>query len=156
MNLVTPQQFQRLFPLACIWAEEQQANILQNGIPLSESQINDAKLIPVTFPEKVRFLKVHRIPWPDHPQLLMIGQKAGFITGFTGGLTLGHGIFIKSDYWQKRRLIVHELAHVAQYEKLGGIRQFLDPYLQECLSVGHENAPMEKEAKETTRRICGE
>jgi len=98
MDLITPQQFQWLFPLACIWAEEQQANILQNGIPLSESQINDAKLVPLTFPEKVRLLKVNQIPWPDHPQLLIFGQKSGLISGFTDGLTLGHGIFIKSDY----------------------------------------------------------
>ncbi|MBA7655429.1 hypothetical protein ES703_63333 [subsurface metagenome] len=155
MNLVTPQQFKRLFPLACSWAEEQETYILQNGTPLSESQINDAILVPVTFPEKVRLLKVHQVPWPENHELLLVGQKAGLISDFTCGRTLGHGIFIRSDYWQKRRLIIHELAHVAQYERLGGIRQFLEQYLQECLTVGYKNAPMEKEAKETARRICG-
>ena len=129
---------------------------MQNGIPLSESQIKDAKLIPVTTPEKVRLLKVRHIPWPENPELLLVGQKAGLISNFTCGRTLGHGIFIRTDYWQQRRLIIHELVHVAQYERLGGIKQFLEQYLKECLTVGYKNAPMEKEAKETSRRICGE
>jgi hypothetical protein len=148
--------FNQLLPLAYEWAEQQQDNILQNGIPLSESQKNDAKLVPVSFPENVRLLKVEGIPWPDNPTLLSMGQQMGLISDYTEGLTLGHGIFISSKRWQERRLVVHELAHVGQCERLGGVRQFLEQYVEECLDLGYEDASLEIEARETVKRICGD
>jgi hypothetical protein len=147
--------FSQLLPLAYEWAEQQQDNILQNGTPLSESQMNDTKLVPVRFPEKVRLLKVERIPWPDNPTLLSIGQQMGLISDYTEGLTLGYGIFISSKRWQERRLVVHELAHVGQCEKLGGVNQFLEQYVEECLNLGYDDACLEIEARETVMRICG-
>ena len=53
-------------------------------------------------------------------------------------------------------LIVHELAHSAQYERLGGILPFLRRYLFECLTVGYAAAPLEVEAIAVTARVCGE
>jgi hypothetical protein len=53
-------------------------------------------------------------------------------------------------------LIVHELAHVAQYERLGGILPFLRKYLFECLTVGYAAAPLELEATAVTVRVCAE
>ncbi|MHC4170735.1 MAG: hypothetical protein ACYSWQ_27675, partial [Planctomycetota bacterium] len=131
----------QLLPLACEWAERQQEHILQNGISLTESQIDDARLVPVSSPEKVRLLKVDRIPWPENPMLLSLGQQAGFFTDETEGLAIGYGIFIKSNRWQDRRLIVHELVHVSQYERLGGISQFLQQYVTECLTDGYDGGP---------------
>ena len=40
-------------------------------------------------------------------------------------MTLRYGIFIQTDHWGDRRLLLHELAHVAQYERFGGFRRFL-------------------------------
>ena len=152
MNLITPQQFNQI----CEWAEAQQANILREGTSLSESQIIDAKLIPVSAPEQVRLLKVDQIPWPNDGVLLSIGYKKGLISDSTVGLTLGYGIFVMSSCWDDRHLIVHDLVHVAQYEKLGVIVQFLEKYLSELLCVNYDNAPMEEEAEKITKRICGE
>jgi hypothetical protein len=50
-------------------------------------------------------------------------------------------------------LVVHELAHTAQYERLGGFHPFLSAYLGECLTVGYPNGPLEQEAKEWERKI---
>ena len=41
---------------------------------------------------------------------------------------------------------MHELAHVTQYDRLGGILPFLRKYLFECLTMGYESAPLELEA----------
>lgn len=144
-----------LLPLACEWAERQQEHILQNGVSLTESQLDDARLVPVSVPEKVRLLEVDQIPWPENPMLLSIGQQAGFFTDDTEGLAIGYGIFIKSNRRQDRRLIVHELAHVSQYERLGGIRPFLERYVSEYLADGYDDASLESEAREMTVRICG-
>lgn len=145
---------EELLPLACEWAEKQLENILQNGISLTDSQLQDARLIPVTSPEKVRLLKVDQIPWPDNPMLLAFGQQAGFFTDDTEGLAIGYGIFIRSNRWEDRYLIVHELVHVSQYERLGGISQFIEQYVTEYLSDGYDDGPLESEARETAMRIC--
>ena len=78
------------------------------------------------------------------------------ISPLTTGLTLRHGIFIRSDCWGQRRWVVHELAHTAQYERLDGFRPFLTKYLWECLTIGYPEAPMEQEAIATERRLCGQ
>ena len=145
-----------LLPLACEWAEQRQEHILENGIALTESQLDDARLVGVSRPEKVRLLKVDRMPWPEDPMLLSIGEQAGFFTDDTEGLAIGYGIFVKSNRWQDRRLVVHELVHVSQCERLGGISQFLQEYVTECLTDGYDGGPLENEARETTVRICGE
>ncbi len=66
-----------------------------------------------------------------------------------------HGIFIRSDCLRDRALIVHELAHTAQYERLGGILPFLRKYLFECLTTGYSEAPLEQEAISMADRVCG-
>jgi len=69
------------------------------------------------------------------------------ITDSTWGLTVGHGIFIRSDRWNSRSTIAHELHHVMQFETLGGIGQFLRAYIGECNTYGYHNAPMELAAR---------
>ena len=44
-------------------------------------------------------------------------------------------------------MIAHELVHVAQYERLGGIEPFLRQYLRECLTVGYDESALENEAR---------
>jgi hypothetical protein len=52
-------------------------------------------------------------------------------------------------------MVIHELGHTAQYERLGGFEPFLRRYLFECLTIGYPEAPMEQEVIELTARICG-
>lgn len=151
--MITPQQFNQLLPLAIAWAGQQENYILQNGVQLTPSQLSDARLIPVVNPEKVRLLKVNRIPLPGEVSLKSAAQIMGLITTNTIGLTLRYGVFIREDFWNDRKIAVHELVHVAQYERLGGIDQFLQKYLQECISFGYPGAPMEQEAITLSNKI---
>ncbi len=141
-----------LLPLACEWAEKQERIILRDGLPLSLTQTTDAKSVGVTHPERVRLLRVARIPIPGHPALRAAATQ--LISPRTAGLTLRYGIFIRSDCWCDRRLVVHELVHTFQYERLGGFQQFLEQYLYECITIGYPAAPMEQEAVTTTARLC--
>lgn len=144
--MITPQQFLELFPLAVAWAEQQENYILQNGILLTPFQVADARLIPVVNPEKVKLLRVNQIPLPSEASLRTAAQMTGLITTNTIGLTLRYGVFIRQDFWNNRKTIIHELVHVAQYERLEGIGQFLQKYLQECITIGYPQGPMEQEA----------
>ena len=149
-------QFEMLLPLAAAWAAEEEQKILRNGVPLSEREIRDARAIGVQSRDRVRLLRVATIPRPSQPQLRAACDAIDFLTPATRGLTLGHGIFIRSDCWRDRLLIAHELAHVAQYERLGGILPFLRRYLFECLTVGYSASPLELEAIAVTARVRAE
>ena len=144
--MITSQEFTQLLPLAVAWAEQQENYIIENGVQLTSSQITDARLASVVNPEKIRLLKVHQIPLPSEPSLKNAAQMLGLITRNTIGLTLRYGIFIREDSWNNRKLVIHELVHVSQYERLGGISEFLQQYLQQCISIGYSQAPMEQEA----------
>jgi hypothetical protein len=153
--VITAEQFRRLLPLACTWAEEQESIILRDGVPLTPNQVEDARRIGVTHSERVRLRVVEEIPLPTHPGLRMAAEMTGLISPMTIGLTLRYGIFIRSDCWGERRLVVHELVHTLQYERLGGFMPFLRQYLQECIAIGYPAAPMEQDAKRIERELCG-
>ena len=154
MNMITREEFKVLLPLACAWSEEQERIILRDGVPLSPAQTTDAKNVGVAHPEQVRLLKVTRIPMPENPALRDAAVAVELITPRTGGLTLRYGIFIRADCWDDRRLVFHELVHTSQYERLGGIQQFLRQYLFECITIGYPAAPLEQEAVTTTAKLC--
>jgi hypothetical protein len=146
--------YETLLPLAAKWASEQEESILRDGVPLSEQEIADAKAIGVREPERVRLLRVDAIPAPRHPLLRLAQAAIRLITQTPSGLTLRHGIFIRSDCWRDRSLIIHELAHTAQYERLGGIIPFLREYLFECATVGYNKSALEQEANDAEVRFC--
>src|SRR5262249_44488832 len=139
-------QFEMLLPLAAAWATEREQEILRDGVSLSAEEIADARAIGVKEPDRVRLLHVETIARPTQPQLRAACGAIDFLTPATRGLTLGYGIFIRSNCWGNRLLVVHELAHVAQYERVGGILPFLREYLFECLTVGYSASPLELEA----------
>jgi hypothetical protein len=152
--MITQKQFKVLLPFACAWAEEQENIIIRYGVPLSPAQIADAVKIGVDHPEKVRLLKVTRIPVPDRRDLCTAADAMQLISPLTAGLTFRYGIFVRADCWKDRRLVCHELVHTAQYERLGGLQQFLQRYLYECTTIGYPAAPMEQEAVATTAKLC--
>jgi hypothetical protein len=153
MSVLTAQQFELLLPLACAWATEQEQVILRSGVALTEPEMTDARRVGVAQPEQVRLLRVPEVPLPSHPVLAAAAEATGFISPLTQGLTLRHGIFIRGDCWGDRRLVVHELAHTMQYERLGSIEAFLRRYLDECLTIGYPEAPLEQEARSIEQSV---
>jgi hypothetical protein len=146
-------QFEKLLPLAADWAKSVEHRILREGVPLTEPEMTDAVAIGVREPERVRLLSLASVPTPDNLALRAAAAAIQFLTPATRGLTLRHGIFVRSDCWRERELIAHELAHTAQYERLGGILPFLRQYLMECLTVGYLNSPLEHEAIAAVNRL---
>ena len=144
-----------LLPRACDWAAEQERTILQSGIALTEPQLVDAQRIGVSQPERVRLLRVAQIPKPTDLVLAAAAAATGLISRNTIGLTFRYGIFIRADWWGQRPVVVHELVHTRQYERLCGFEAFLRPYLLECLTPpGYPHGPMEREAITTSERLC--
>ena len=65
---------------------------------------------------------------------------------FAGGSGGGSGV--RRMVSAGRQLLAHELAHVAQYERLGGFREFLKQYLEECINPGYPLGDLELEAEQ--------
>lgn len=82
-------------------------------------------------------------------------RHAQILTDASRGVTIGHGIIIRADGWQNRELLLHQLVHVAQCERSGGLESFVGEYLcdrRTCadFSVGS----LEDEARGLAREIC--
>ena len=142
-------------PLATAYAEEQEALILRDGVALTDQQCADAMLVGVKEPRRVRVLKVPAIPVPTQMVLAKANEYVGMISPQSASINYGYGIYLRQDLAENRPLLVHELVHISQYERLGGIGEFLKAYLKECLTVGHNNSPLEREAVDRTKTVCG-
>jgi hypothetical protein len=142
-------------PLAASWVRMREKEILAHGVPLSEEEMADALAIGVQRPERVRLQCVESIPTFEHRLLRPLAMVVDQFFVHTAGLTLNHGIFIRADHWRDRRLVAHELVHVAQYERFGGIRPFLKAYFRECLVPGYPLGSLEQEAIQTAARLGG-
>ncbi len=135
-----------VLPFATRWVERNERKILIDGDPLSEEQFATAVLMGVGSPEKVRVLKVALIPTPGGFSTCWAAKASGLFSCNTAGMSLRYGILIREEFSRDPFLLAHELVHTAQYERLGGIKNFLEAYLRECLLIGYPEAPMEQEA----------
>jgi hypothetical protein len=153
--MIDQKDFERLAPLASQWAKTQEAYILEHGVPLSRNQIADAGRAGVKDPGRVRVLVVDRIPLPGDKELADAARHAQIITDASRAVAIGHGIIIRADSWQNRELLLHQLVHVAQCERSGGLESFVGEYLLDRRSSRDFSlGPLEDEARSLARKIC--
>ncbi len=143
-----------LLPLVGAWARRHERAILQTGRPLRGGEFADARRAGVQHPERVRVLVLPAVP-PRLPRALReFAERCAWGPATVTGMALGYGIFVRAEQCGSRSLLVHELAHVAQYERLG-VRAFLKLYLHQCLTSGYPHGLLEAEAKQITRDLLG-
>lgn len=150
----SPSLLRQLLPAAVAWVEEQERDVTRRGRPLVSHFLALAGEAGVLHPERVRTLAVPTMPRPGG-ELGRANDVLGFVGAATAGLTVGYGILLRADAAQGEALLYHELIHVGQYERLGGVAGFLPSYLGQCAEFGYEHAPLEVEAVEGTRRRFG-
>lgn len=155
--MIDQNDFDRLAPLACQWAKAQEAYILKHGVPLTRDQLADARRAGVDDPTRVRVLVVDRIPLPDDKELADAARRAQIITDASRAVAIGYAVIVRADSWHNRELLLHQLVHVAQCERSGGLESFVGEYLldrRNCrdFSLGS----FEDEARSLAREICAE
>lgn len=125
-----------------------EAEVLAAGRPLSDAERDIARSLGVAAPEKVRIEVRQHFPMPEDPRLINVARELGLIFGTDeeAGRTQGYAILVKPGFADSRRVISHELVHVAQYERLGGVTPYARQYLIEMLALGYGRAPLEQEA----------
>lgn len=134
-------------PATARWAQDQERRILAEGRPLEAEALAFARNLKIENPDGVRVLEIAPVPSPVPRPLLKLVDRWGFPVITPAGMTLGRGIYILPG---QSRVIPHELVHVAQYQRLGGIEPFMRQYLIECLVHGYFAAPLEVEAREVS------
>jgi hypothetical protein len=149
---IPQQQLEPLMPTVIEWAIKEEADALKNGEPLNRAESEYAKAIGIRHPEKVRLLKVYAIPFPTDPMIRLAANEKGFVLSEMRGLTLGYAIFIREDCWRQLSLVVHELAHVHQYESHGGL-SLLRQFVLEYFIDGYSNSSLEREAVSIEQRF---
>jgi len=147
--------FEQLLPLAYQWTKAQEEFVLVHGTSLSPQHMADARLAGVRDCERIRILVVDRIPLPEDGELAEAARSARIITEDTRCVGFGHAIIIRADAWGDRELLLHNLVHIAQYERSGGLEPWVRQYLVDrqnsaTFSVGS----LEDEARRLAREIC--
>ena len=125
-----------------------EAEVLASGRPLDVPELALARSLGVREPERVRVALRDRFPMPADPRFAALSTEMGFIFGTEAeiGRTQGHAILLKPGAAGAREVLAHELVHVAQYERLGGIEAYTREYMTEVLALGYQRAPLEQEA----------
>ncbi|MCX6938395.1 MAG: hypothetical protein NTU80_10965 [Verrucomicrobia bacterium] len=139
--------FDDLWSAATAWAEQHSAHIAAQGRSLTPAELTLASQVGVTAPERIRILVVPEIPFPDDPVLRAFAGQAGMLPERTGGMTLGHGIYLREDQVARASIWPHEFRHVAQYECFGSIKAFMFFYLKELLHFRYGPGPLETDAR---------
>ena len=153
--MIDKETFEQLLPLAYQWAKAQEEFVLAHGTPLSSQHMADARLAGVRDVERVRVLVVDRIPLPEGGELADAARRTRIITADTRCVGVGHAIIIRAEAWGDRELLLHNLVHVAQCERSGGLEQWIRDYLLDrhtspTFTVGS----LEDEARRIAREIC--
>ena len=153
--MVDQEKFEYLLPLAYQWAKTQEEFVLAHGNPLSARHSRDADLAGVQDRAPVKVLVVDRIPLPEDQELAEAARRIGIITEDTRCMGFGHALIVRGDAWNDRELILHNLVHIAQCERSGGLEQWVRDYLGDRTNCPNFTVgSLEEEARRIAREIC--
>lgn len=153
--MIDKETFEQLLPLAYQWAKAQEDYVLAHGTPLSSQHVADARRVGVRDVERVKVLVVDRIPLPEGGELAEAARRTHIITEDTRCVGVGHAIIIRAEAWGDRELLLHNLVHVAQCERSGGLGPWIRDYLLDRQTSPPFTAGLlEEEARRTAREIC--
>lgn len=140
---------------AALWVRCREATILREGKPLTADEIALARAVGVSVVDRVRLFPADAVPMPLPRWLRRAAELHGWLSPHIAGMTHGYGIVLRNDCYGDRRLLAHELAHVAQYERLGRFSGFLRQYLRECVWPGYPHGLLEIEARHAEAMAAG-
>lgn len=155
MAALDQETFEQLLPLAYEWARKLEEFVLAHGHPLGPSHAWDAHLAGVKDCARIRVLVVDRIPMPEDANLAPAAQRLRIITQDTRCMGFGHALLVRGDAWNDRELILHNLVHIAQCERSGGLEQWCRQYLTDRVNCPNFTiGSFEEEARRMAHQIC--
>jgi hypothetical protein len=142
---MTPDEFQKLFPLVHSWILETLASHSGAAKPVtSQGFVRLPNYFSSELLTSTKFVIVDRVPMPPL-STLGLAQFAGFESADYAGITYLDTFFLKKGHASEERLFFHELIHVVQWGLLGPQR-FLATYADGLEKFGYSDSPLEKMA----------
>jgi hypothetical protein len=152
--MITSADVERNMPKAVQWVTQMEQTCMEIGQPLLPQNWRDGETIGIRELAAVRVMVLNEIPLPSDPELRQLAAQSKLITPTTAGMTFGHGLVLKAGHFN-RHLIAHELGHVLQYERFGGIESFLVAYIPEVVFPPYyPKGPLEQEAERLANTVC--
>ncbi len=140
----------KFLPRALDWYDQAEADVIAHGRPLTDDELQMAKQVGVSQPQKIRILVTKHFPDPKDQEFRNAFDDSLPPSFLRGGLTTGYGILLKPHVEKNRRILAHEMVHVTQIERMGR-EAFLKSMMYELVIVGYLRAPLELEAYEKTK-----
>lgn len=152
--VTTGEQVERNFPKLVQWVTQMEQACLEIGQALLPQNRLDGEAIGIHEIGAVRVIVLSEMPTPQDSELRALAVQTNLISPKTEGMTFGVGIVLKAGF-VSRPLIAHELVHVLQYERFGGIEQFLAAYIPEVVFPPlYPKGPLEQEAIRIADLVC--
>jgi len=141
------QKLEVLTPLTLEWFNDIEKQYLAKGRTLTTEEIQMARAIGVSRPEKIRVIILKDFPYPANETLMLHTKNYGMGSSAEGGRTMGNIIMLKAQRKDERWLLAYELAHIAQQEKLGR-NAYVRQFITELEMLGRKRAPLELNAQQ--------
>ncbi len=138
--------YRELLPLALSWLLSVEEATLTQGRSLSPVELQDAQVVGVQQPEKIRILSVESIAQPENPLLLQAMTEIGMPLEGVAGRATGYGVEVVYGT-ESRALLRHEFRHVYQFEQAGSMANFVENYVKSVLADGYQNSEFERDAR---------
>ena len=130
------------------YSEALEQRILAEGRPLTDAEKELARRANIQDVDRVRLLVLDSVPLPESEILRRHLEEIGFLELIprARGTAKGYGIILTPAGLGRPRYLAHELVHVGQYERLGGIAPLMKRHLPELKAGGYRNSVLEEEA----------
>jgi len=154
MPLHLEDKLPELLPRVKDWVHSLIERIEREGAPISEELQALARRLGVRQAEAIRLLEVEHLPPPEDPELCRICFASGMLGANMTGLTLGYHIVVLRGCAHPR-FLAHDFRHVYQFEEAGSLDNFLSIYASQVLACGHNDAPLEWDARSQEKLAAG-
>jgi len=130
------------------YSEVLEQKILAEGRPLTDAEKELARRANIKDVDRVRVLVRDSVPLPESERLRQRLEEIGFLSLIRTalGTTKGYGIILTPAGFKRPTSLAHELIHVAQYERLGGIAAAMEYHLPNLKANGYRQSELEDEA----------
>jgi len=136
-----------LMPRAVKWYSDVEKSLRSKGRELTRSESKEAKALGVKMPDLIRVVVLDKFPEPD---------KHSSGDHFEGARAMGNIIMLKPRYKNDSTVLCHELVHIAQKDRIGGLKGFLKQYAIEREVLGYSRSLLETEAYALQHEIPAE
>jgi len=126
-----------LMPRAVKWYSDVEKSLRSQGRALTKAETVEAKSLGVKMPDLIRVVVLDKFPEPD---------KHASGDHFEGARAMGNIIMIKPRHKNDSTVLCHELVHIAQKDRMGGLKEFLKQYAIEREVLGYSRSLLETEA----------